>query len=426
MVTVVGPGGIGKTRLAAEITALSATLFPDGIRRCELAPISPREDIGAEVAGELGFASLEALILGLGDARALVVLDNCEHVLRAAARLGRTLLARCAGVHVMATSREPLGVEGEHLLVLGPLGLPVTADPDEARAAPALRLFADRARAAGAGWDVAREQVAAVAELCRRLDGIPLAIELAAARARALTAAELLAHLNRRFELLRRTQPVGSARHGCLRAAIDTSYTLLEPGEQACFKAVGVFAGPFDADRAHAVGAPATTDRLHTLDILARLVDRSLVVAEHHAGVTRYRLLDSLRHYAAEQARADGAWDELARRFVDAMVVEADRIVAIGSARWMPEVLGTIMTHLSNLVGALELCIDGDVTAARAFLLMRPLWGAIHQGPVAEIVAISSRVLERWPAGDEPARPEATAVAMNAFLVGGQMRRAVE
>ncbi len=426
LVTLVGPGGIGKTRLATEVAIRSGDGFPGGVRRCELAPISARDDIGAEVAGELGFASEEALILGLGDARCLLVLDNCEHVLRATAYLAELLVARCPGVHLLATSREPLGVDGEHLLVLGPLELPATTDPDDIGAAAAVRLFVDRARAAGARWDVARQHAPAVAELCRRLDGIPLAIELAAGRTRALTAAELLGHLDRRFELLRRTQPVGNARHGSLRAAIDTSYELLEPAEQAFFRVLGVFAGPFDADLAHAVAAAPDDDRLDTLDMLARLVDRSLLVADQPSGVTRYHLLESLRHYAAEQARAEGEWDELVRRFVDAMVAEADRIVLAGSARWTPEVLGTIMTHLANLVAAIEACIDGDASGARAFRLMLPLWGAIHQGPVAEIMGVSERVLARWPMGDEPVRAEATAVAVNAHLVGGRVERAVE
>src|SRR5262245_51375363 len=118
MVTVIGPGGIGKTRLAAEIMAQGGDSFPQGARRCELSPISAREDIGAQVAGELGFASVDALVLGLGDTRCLVVLDNCEHVLRATARLCETLLARCPGVRLLATSREPLGLDGEHVLVL--------------------------------------------------------------------------------------------------------------------------------------------------------------------------------------------------------------------------------------------------------------------------------------------------------------------
>ncbi|MBM4270243.1 MAG: hypothetical protein FJ144_27165 [Deltaproteobacteria bacterium] len=426
MVTVVGPGGIGKTRLAKEIGSWLGEAFPDGIRRCELAPISPRDDIGAEVAGELGLASLEALVLGLGDARCLVVLDNCEHVLRTTADLSATLLARCTHIHLLATSREPLGVDGEHVLLLGPLGVPTTADPEEIGSAPAVRLFADRARAAGARWDAARDQVDAVAELCRRLDGIPLAIELAAARARAMTPVELLGHLDRRFELLRRTQPVGDARHGCLRAAIDASYALLEPGEQISFRALGVFAGPFDAELAHAVSSPPGADLLDTLDLLSRLVDRSLVVADPRAGVTRYRLLDSLRHYCEEQARAAGEWDRLLGRFVDAMIEEADRIVAAGSTRWTPDVLETIMTHLANLVAATEACVDGDRDASRAFRLMLPLWGAIHQGPVEEILALCGRVLARWPQGDEPFRAEATAVAVNVSLVGGEVGRAVE
>jgi predicted ATPase len=425
LVTVVGPGGIGKTRLATEIIPRLDEAFPDGIRRCELAPISPRDEIGAEVAGELGCASVNALVLSVGDASCLVVLDNCEHVLRATARLCETLLARCRGLHLLATSREPLGVDGEHLLVLGPLELPATADPDAVAAAPAVRLFADRARAAGARWDLAVEQLAAVAELCRRLDGVPLAIELAAARSRVLSAVELLGHLDRRFELLRRTQSAGSARHGSLRAAIDTSYELLEPGEQTFFRALGVFAGPFSADLAHAVAAPAGADRLDTLDLLSRLVDRSLLLAEQQPGVTRYRLLDSLRHYAADQARAAGEWNRLAGRFVDAMVADADRIVAAGMARWTAEVFGTILTHIANLAAAIETCVAGDETGARAFRLLLPLWGAIHQGRAAEIAALCDLALGRWPEGDEPWRAEATAVALNAYLVDGQVERAL-
>src|SRR5690606_28115708 len=186
------------------------------------------------------------------------------------------------------------------------LALPASADPADVEAAPATRLFEDRARAAGARREASAAERAAVVELCRRLDGVPLAIELAAARARSLTAVELLAHLDRRFDLLQRAEPVGQSRHRSLRAAIDASYELLDPAEQAFFRALGAFAGPFDADLAHAVAAPPGGDRLATVDLLARLVDRSLVTAEPQRGITRYALLDSLRHYAAEQAEAAG------------------------------------------------------------------------------------------------------------------------
>jgi predicted ATPase len=425
LVTVVGPGGIGKTRLVAELCA-AGTGFAGGAHRCELAAIGARDEISPEVAGQLGFASLDSLVLGLGDEPALLVLDNCEHVLAAAARLCRRLLEAAPALHVLATSREPLAVDGEELLVLGPLALPATADPAELEAAPATRLFEDRARAAGARREASPEERAAVAELCRRLDGVPLAIELAAARARSLTAVELLAHLDRRFDLLQRASPVGQARHRSLRAAIDASYELLDPVEQGFFRALGVFDGPFDADLAHAVAAPAGFDRLATIDVLARLVDRSLVTAEPRRGQTRYGLLDSLRHYAAEQARAAGEWSASVGRFVEAMLAHADQIVAAGLKRWSADALEQVFAQFGNLVAACERCCERDVDATRAFRLLLPLWGAVHQGRASEVAEACERVLARWPAGDEPLRAEALAVAASASLPAGRAARAVE
>ncbi|HSJ96334.1 MAG TPA: LuxR family transcriptional regulator, partial [Myxococcota bacterium] len=424
LVTVVGPGGIGKTRLVAELCGRDGDGFAGVVHHCELAAIGARNEIASEVAGQLGFASLDSLLLGLGDERALLVLDNCEHVLAAAARLCRRLLEATPALHVLATSREPLGIDGEQLLVLGPLALPASSDPADLEAAPATRLFEDRARAAGARREASPEERAAIVELCRRLDGVPLAIELAAARARSLTAVELSAHLDRRFELLQRATPVGQARHRSLRAAIDASYELLDPVEQGFFRALGVFAGPFDAELAHAAVAPPGFDRLDTVDVLARLVDRSLVTAEPQRGITRYGLLDSLRHYAAEQAAAAGEWPAAVGRFVDAMVAQADSIVAAGSQRWTSEVLELVFAQLGNLVAAIERCVESDAAAGRSFRLLLPLWGAVHQGRASVVAEVCERVLARWPEGDEPLRAEALAVAASASLPAGRVERA--
>jgi predicted ATPase len=424
LVTVVGPGGIGKTRLVTELRP--AELAPFGaVLRAELAALAPRGELAAEVAGQLGFPSLESLLLRLGDERALLVLDNCEHVLAAAARLCERLLGAAPALHVLATSRAPLGVDGEELLLLGPLALPSGSDPGELESA-ATRLFEARARAGGARREPSPEERAAVAELCRRLDGVPLAIELAAARARSLTAGELLAQLGRRFDLLQRETPVGLSRHRSLRAAIDTSYELLDPPLQGFFRALGAFGGSFDAELAHAVAAPAGFDRLATLDALSRLVDRSLVAAEPQGSVTRYRLLDSLRHYAAEQARAAGEWEGAVGRFVGAMLGQADAIVAAGTRRWTGETLAQVFAQLGNLIAAIDLCIAGDGDAARAFRLALPLWAAIHQGRASEVADVCERALARWPEGVEPLRAELLAVAASASLPAGRVARAEE
>jgi predicted ATPase len=423
MVTVVGTGGMGKTRLVAEVARELGGAFPGGLRRCELAQVAPRADIAAEVAGQLGFPSIDAFVLGSGEERSLLVLDNCEHVLGAASSLCATLLEASPALHVLATSREPLGVDGEHLLVLGPLAVPARGNLHEEVPAPALRLFEDRARAAGASWEASDEQRFAVVELCRRLDGVPLALELAAARTRSLTPVELLQHLDRRFALLTRAAPVGRARHRSLRAAIDASYELLEPVERSFFRALGVFAGPFEASLAHAVAAPAGFEHVDTLDLLGRLVDRSLLTADQQSDVTRYRLLDSLRHYAAEQAVAADEWDGVLRRFIDAMVVEANAILERGLASWAPQLLDAALSQLNNLIAAADACVATERDATRAFQLVLPMWAAIHQGRAAEVAATCDRVLERWPGGAEPLRPEVSAIAANAHLAAGRLER---
>ena len=433
IVTVVGPGGIGKTRLADEVCARLGAVFAGGIRKSELAQVPSRSDIATEVAGPLGFPSLDSLVLGLGDAPSLLVLDNCEHLLarrgaplRATARRDRR---RCT---VLATSREPLGVDGEQVLVLGPLALPATRDRDDARRRSATRLFDDRARGGGRAQLARRPQSSPrVAELCRRLDGVPLAIELAAARARSLTAVELLALLDRRFDLLQRATPVGRARHRSLRAAIDASYELLDPDEQRFFRALGVFAGPFRrrarARRRSAAGlrSPRTASISSS-----RLVDRSLVIAKP----SRRRdaatgCSTRCAHYAAEQSdRGRRVGRRSVDRFVDAdasprptaivaarhgaLVAGAARTLVLAQLRtWSPRSIAAIATRRRR-------------GAARSGSLL-PLWGAIAPGPRGRgrgrRASACSRAGRR---ATSRCAPRSSAVAASALLAGGPHRSA--
>jgi predicted ATPase len=424
LVTVTGPGGMGKTRLADETAGVVGGHFPGGVRRCELSPLEPSAGVGVAVASALGFGGPEALAVGLGDAPSLLVLDNCEHVLAGAAALAALLLEQAPEVHLLATSQAPLGVEGEQLLVLGPLGLPDGDDAEAVLRSPVATLYLDRARAAGASWEADGAVVAALGELCRRLDGIPLAIELAAARARTLSPVEVLDHLDERLDLLKRRTRDGPARHGSLRAVIDTSYRLLDEDEQALFRRASVFAGPFDAYLAHDVLAGDGRDRIDTLDLLATLVDRSMVVASARGGATRYRLLDSLRQYAAERRDEAGEGPATVEAFVDRMVAEAGAIVVEGMRSWSGELLARIAEQFGNLVAALDRCLTGDDRPDRAYVLLLPLYGAIHQARYHEVAAVGRRVLARWPDAEGPGRYEATAVVAMATLGAGSLDEA--
>ena len=318
VVTLTGPGGVGKTRLALQAAAQVTPRFGDGAWLCELAPI--RDPAGVDdavaavfsVTARAGQSNLEALVKFLRAKDLLLVLDNCEHLLDGAAALAGNLARVCERLVILATSREALGVEGEHLVPVPPLPVPgVDADLAAITAAEAVRLFADRAAAVKPGFRVTAQNAAAVAALVRRLDGIALAIELAAARVPAMTPAELARRLERSFAVLAAGRRGAAARHQTLRAAIDWSFQLLSGPEQALLARLAVFAGGCTLEAAEVVCGGEGIGPDAVFGLLAGLVARSLVVTEDHGPQTRYRLLETIRQYGEErltEAGEAGRW----------------------------------------------------------------------------------------------------------------------
>ena len=316
LVTLTGTGGVGKTRLAIEAAAGLAGAFPDGVRFADLSALADPALVARPLAAALGVAEARDTPLAVSVAEALagltalVVLDNCEHMVEAAARLVSDLLRATPRVRVLATSREALGAAGERVWLVPSLGLPAEgASAEAAASAEAVRLFAERA--ALAGFELTSANAGAVAELCRRLDGIPLAVELAAARARSLAPEQMLARLDDRFRLLDAGAGDRVARQRTLRAAIDWSYQMLSEPERALLASLSVFAGGFTLEAAEAVSAGPDADAADVLPLLARLADRSLVVVESGRAGVRYRLLETIRRYGADRLAERG--DETSR-----------------------------------------------------------------------------------------------------------------
>jgi predicted ATPase len=421
LVTITGPAGIGKTRLAQETASAVSAQRGTDLVTVELGSLAAGAACEA-VAAEIGFATPDAAAVRLGESSGLLLLDNCEHVLDAVALFVSRLLDADERVRVMTTSREPLGVPGEQLLVLEPLSLP--RSELDVEASPAVQLFLDRASSAGARWDRSPATLAAIGELCRQLDGLPLAIELAAARSRALSPADLLLHLEKRLDLLHRPAARGgddaSDRHRSLRAAIDVSVDLLDGEERALFERLGVFAGPFLLGSVESITEPDGLDRLHTLDLLSRLVDRSLLVVDHVGEVTRYRLLEVLRARALEGLVRSGEEADIAERFVDGMAAEADRIVIEAMGQWSGDLLARISTQYHDLVAAIRWCVDRDPTPDRAFRLYLPLFQKVHQSHSREMLAVGVSIIGRWPEALAPWRAEALAVMSTAAVVAGE------
>ena len=308
LLTLVGMGGIGKTRVALEAAAEVADAYRDGVWFVDLAPLAAAAQVAGTTAHVLGVQEstreplVHALNRYLRKRQSLLILDNCEHLLPGCAQFAETLLQHAAGLTIVATSREPLRVDGERTYALQPLSLPVRESPFEAmQHSEAVRLFVERVQRALPDFALTADRAQAVAAVCVHLDGIPLALELAAARARSLSIEQIAARLNERFRLLTGGSRAARPRQQTLRATLDWSYDLLAEQERVALRRISVFSGGFTEEAAAAVVADGSIDEFAVIDLLSQLVARSLVIADTRAGGTRYRLLETTRAYAREK-----------------------------------------------------------------------------------------------------------------------------
>jgi predicted ATPase/class 3 adenylate cyclase/DNA-binding CsgD family transcriptional regulator len=373
LVTLSGAGGAGKTRLAIQLAAQLIGEFGDGVWYVDLAPITDPEVVPVAVARGLGLpdqpgrSTMDTLTRFVADRQMLVVLDNCEHLLDACADLVVALLGTAAGLTMLTTSREPIGVAGEVSWRVPSLSL-----RDEA-----IELFTDRARRARPDFTVTDDNAAAVAEICARLDGLPLAIELAAARVRALSLAEILDSLHDRFRLLTGGARTAVRRQQTLRASVDWSHALLTEPERVLFRRLAAFFGGFDLDAAQAVAGGGEVQRFQVLDLLTLLVDKSLVVADDSVGRTRYRLLETVRQYALEKLGESGEADAVRARHRDHYTTLAVLFDA-PAGRDYEQRLEQAETEIDNLRAAFGWSLENsDVELALALASsLQPLWQA--------------------------------------------------
>jgi predicted ATPase/DNA-binding CsgD family transcriptional regulator len=372
LVSVVGPGGVGKTRLARRVATQSARNFPDGVWLVELAEVRDPRLLPGAVLSALDLRQqgrsdpMQTLIGWVNNKRLLVVLDNCEHLSADAARLSSSLLRAGPEVRVLATSREPLGLVEEHVVPLPPLDLPAPGTEDLAQAGlnEAVQLFVERASAASGRFELTAANVAPVIELCRRLDGIPLALELAAVRTRALTPDQIRDRLGHRFALLAGGSPAALPRHQTLQAAIEWSYDLLDEREQLLLRRIGAFAGRFQIDEVEAtcLDSDGPLDVTH---LVATLVDKSLVARDASGTLACYRLHESMREFALLRLSDAGEVELMQRRLTAHYVLRCAEF-AVQGRRLLPEWLAWIDVEIDNVREVLDrLTREGDPTAVR-------------------------------------------------------------
>ena len=315
LVTLTGAGGAGKTRLAIQLAAELLDGSGDGVWLVELAPVSNEDAVASTILDVLGMATrsgqspLDILVTGLASQQALIVLDNCEHLIGACAKVADAILRYCSEIRLLATSREPLGIAGETIYRVPSMSLPGEDDDTgevDLYGSDAVALFAERAAAQGVGFVLDRASAPLVAQICRRLDGMPLAIELAASRLRALSLADLNDRLDQRFRLLTGGSRNVLPRQQTLLATVDWSYSLLTATEQKLLRRLSVFVDGFQLDAAEAICAGGDLDMFGVTDLVVSLVDKNLVVAEPADGGLRYRLLETIRQFAAERLIESG------------------------------------------------------------------------------------------------------------------------
>jgi predicted ATPase len=386
LVTIVGPGGIGKTTVALAIAERLISEYEHGVWLVDLAPIGDPRLVPTAVASVLRLDvrtedSLPGLVAALKDRRILLLLDNCEHVIEAATGFATAVLNGAPDVNIMATSREPLGMAGEWAYRLAPLSTPQPTEltAAQARGFSAVQLFVERATAIVEDFVLTDANAPLVADICRRLDGLPLAIEFAAPRIEALGVEGLAAHLHRSLTLLKTRRRAGTPRHQTMRAVVDWSYGLLNWEDQFFFRALGIFSGGFTADAAEAVATDDAMTGTDAIDRLADLVGKSLVVADLSGARPRFRLLETTRVYALDMLREGAEHDRIARRHAEHFRRTFGRAEDEATVRPTGEWLADYAREIDNLRAALDWAFSpsGDksvgiaLAAAAAPLLLR-------------------------------------------------------
>jgi predicted ATPase len=386
LVTLVGIGGIGKTRLAIEVARNVASAYSAGVRFVDLASVADSGAVHGAVARELeireapGRPLLDSMAAHVGPRELLLIVDNCEHVLAGCVSLVHDLLSAAPGLRILATSREPLHVAGERLFRLSPMSLPDSREVDDLSRSDAVRLFVERARLRCPDFVVTRNNAEAVANLCVGLDGLPLALELAAARLEALPVEQLAHLLSDRFALLTEGNRAAVPRQQTLLATIEWSYGLLTKRDQELFVQLAVFAGGWTLDAAQAVIGAEDQSTSAVLDLLVRLVEKSLVVAAPEA--RRYRMLDTIRHFAAEKLEGSPARDEILARHVRFYVNTIEDAETHRFGREQGQWLKRIAPEVDNIIAANAACdrvAAGPELGLRLAAATRPFW--VMHGP---------------------------------------------
>jgi predicted ATPase/class 3 adenylate cyclase len=430
LLTVTGVGGSGKTRLALQAAAEVLSDYPGGVWLIELADVVDAGLVLAAVAAELGVAErqgwslIDSLASTIGDQQLLLLLDNCEHLVDAAAEAAAGLLESCPNLRVLATSRELLGVPGEVALAAQSLSLPPAEGNGEViEGFDAVKLFVERATTAKPGFQVTPSNAADIAQICRRLDGMPLALELAAARVRVMSPEQISARLDDQFSLLTGGARTALPRQRTLQATIEWSYQLLDEDEQAVFQSLSVFVGGFAPEGAERVAGTDQITGFAVTDLVHRLVDKSLVVVgEEPDGSIRYRLLETIRHFAADElvnsGRANDVRHRHARAFA-ALAIEQEQPL-----RTDEHGVDVLTVDHDNIRAALRWSLDvGDVDAVTDIAMtMGRYW--VHRGLSNEGLGWMLEVLDLIPNTDTPTRATILRFLARSLYMTGAYSRA--
>jgi predicted ATPase/class 3 adenylate cyclase len=434
LVSLVGTGGIGKTRVALQVGADLLDGSGDGVWLVEVATLSDPASVVNTIASTFGLreqaerSMLDVLLQYLRPRHLLLILDTCEHLIEEMARVADAISRAAPQVRLLATSREPLRIAAEHVYRLPSLAVPPESSPtaEEALRYGAVALFAERATASDAKFKLTDETAPIVAEICRRLDGIALAIELAAARVKVLAPRELAQKLDERFRVLTGGSRTALPRQQTMRALIDWSYDLLSEQEQRLFRRVAIFAGGWTLEATEAVTTDETLDALDIVDLMSSLVEKSLVIAEAEEGRTRYRLLESTRAFAAEKLEQSGERDTLARWYAHWAADLADRAGGATLTEPTSRVLAEYVPELENARSAIHWALSHDevVLAARIAVGFYRLYR--YLGMWADLRSWLDAVLARLDVDAQPALAAQAWTALSSVVFGSRRTEAAQ